>query len=117
MLRLRVGRLGAVPVRSRLREARGSPARGRGRQRMRRVPNATVLVLFAVAVLLVAGCDVDWVQFRSDASHSGATGDTSISSANVGTVVRRWSATTGSPVQSSAAVVQGVVYVGSGDGS
>src|SRR5208283_3347635 len=54
----------------------------------------------------------DWTMFRADPSHSGAeAGNSPLTS------MLLWRYTTGSWVYSSPAVVDGVVYVGSEDGS
>jgi outer membrane protein assembly factor BamB len=59
-----------------------------------------------------------WPQFRSDSSHSGANpNEQTIGSVNVGTLSQYWRYETGDFVWSSPAVVDGVVFVGSFDGT
>jgi outer membrane protein assembly factor BamB len=75
------------------------------------------MLLLAFAVMLVsAACGpVDWVTFHFEADRSGSSPDTSISREAVSSVVLNWTATTGGLVDSSPAVANGVVYVGSDD--
>jgi glucose dehydrogenase len=63
-------------------------------------------------------CAGDWPQFRFIPSHTGFNAaETTLSLANVGKLTRFWSRPiSGGEVSSSPAVVQGMVYVGSGDG-
>jgi outer membrane protein assembly factor BamB len=71
--------------------------------------------LLAVGALVLSSCD--WPQFRGGPEHTGyASTETKIGVGNVGTLVEKWTATTGGIVHSSPAVVNGVVYVGSEDG-
>jgi outer membrane protein assembly factor BamB len=73
------------------------------------------VALLVVGALLLSSCD--WPQFRGGPEHTGyASTETKIGVGNVGTLVEKWSATTGGTVHSSPAVVNGVVYVGSEDG-
>src|SRR5947209_20077288 len=71
------------------------------------------VALCVLASVVVAGCD--WMQFRFDSSHSGSSLDGAISSVAVPGLIAKWSGTTGGPVESSPAVVNGTVYVGSND--
>ena len=57
---------------------------------------------------MIPFANADWSMFRSDNSHSGAG-----SGGQVLTPVSLWNYTTGDYVDSSPAVVNGVVYVGS----
>jgi outer membrane protein assembly factor BamB len=74
----------------------------------------TVAVL-AAGALVLSSCD--WPQFRLGPEHSGySTTESAIGVGNIGTLVEKWTATTGGAVHSSPSVVNGVVYVGSEDG-
>src|ERR1017187_5814559 len=58
----------------------------------------------------------DWTQFRFDLSRTGSNPyEALLSPATVPTLVLSWKYTTGNFTESSPAVVNGVVYVGSGD--
>lgn len=57
-----------------------------------------------------------WPQFRHDATHTGYNLEWGLTPSNVGALGVAWTATTGSSVDSSPAVANGVVYVGSRDG-
>jgi outer membrane protein assembly factor BamB len=62
--------------------------------------------------MLTAGCD--WAMFRADPNHSGFNpGDKTIGTANVDQLTTRWTANVGPGAIASAAVAQGVAYVGS----
>jgi outer membrane protein assembly factor BamB len=66
-------------------------------------------------ILFVLG---DWPEFRHDSAHSGVDGfETAIGVGNVSKLTRKWLYPTGGNVVSSPAVANGVVYVGSNDGS
>jgi hypothetical protein len=83
-----------------------------GRQTMRRA----LFVTLALAVMGSACGPVDWPMFRFESRRSGSSPDTSLSPAAVASsMVLGWTATTGSGVDSSPAVANGVVYVGSND--
>jgi outer membrane protein assembly factor BamB len=60
----------------------------------------------------------DWTQFHNDVTHQGYnTAETVLSPSNVGALGVAWTATTGGSIfNSSPAVADGVVYVGSEDG-
>jgi outer membrane protein assembly factor BamB len=59
----------------------------------------------------------DWTQFHNDPVHSGYNAaETTISAANVANLGVAWTAATGNSIESSPAVSNGVVYVGSDDG-
>lgn len=73
---------------------------------------STVVLACALAVL-AAGCD--WPMFRNGPQHPGSSADGGISGGSVPSLVVDWTATTGGVVESSPAVANGVVYVGSGD--
>jgi outer membrane protein assembly factor BamB len=74
----------------------------------------TVAVL-AAAALVLSSCD--WTQFRLGPERSGySTTESAIGVGNVGSLVEKWTATTGGVLHSSPAVANGVVYVGSEDG-
>src|SRR5690348_16640938 len=69
-----------------------------------------------VVVLVVGLCACGWPQFRSGPDHTGYQAfETAISRANVATLHQAWSVPTGGGVQSSPAVANGVLYVGSND--
>src|SRR5882724_539111 len=95
-------------------DARHSPAPTASPTRKRR--HLIALVLVPVMALVLAGCD-GWTMFRSGAAHTGFnTEETTINVDNVSTLTTRFTAGTGSFVESSPAVANGVVYVGSDDG-
>jgi outer membrane protein assembly factor BamB len=57
-----------------------------------------------------------WPKFHYDANNSGYNpNETAIGTSNVSTLVEKWTAMTGNYVESSPAVANGVIYVGSGD--
>ena len=73
---------------------------------------AVVCIIFLSSVFLIPFANADWIMFRSDPSHSGAgTGNPAL------TPTLLWKDTLGAFVYSSLAVVDGVVYLGSGDGN
>jgi hypothetical protein len=58
----------------------------------------------------------DWTQFHNGPTHQGYnTAEHVLSPSNVGALGAAWTATTGYSIDSSPAVANGVVYVGSGD--
>ncbi len=68
-----------------------------------------------LTILFVVG---DWPEFRHDSAHSGVDGfETAIGVGNVSKLVGKWLYPTGGAVVSSPAVANGIVYVGSNDGS
>jgi outer membrane protein assembly factor BamB len=69
--------------------------------------------LLVVCGVVLAACD--WPQFRSNASHAGSNFETTLNTGNVASLTTKWTATTGNVVNSSPAVANGVVYIGSGD--
>ncbi len=73
---------------------------------------AVACLIFLSSLVLTPFGNADWAMFRSDVSHSGAA-----SGNQVPTPVLLWNYTTGDYVDSSPAVVGGVVYVGSDDGN
>jgi outer membrane protein assembly factor BamB len=76
------------------------------------------LVFFGLAVALamtLTACD--WPMFGYDLGHSRSSPDPALTTGNVRTLTTKWTGTTAGPVQSSPAVVKGVVYVGSAGGS
>src|SRR6266487_2741148 len=97
----------------------------------RRSPGGTSLVrtlaagLLAAASLTAASASAlppgapsttDWAQFRFSAQHSGLNPyEQTLDPSNVAQLTAQWSFTTGGSVDSSPAVVGGVVYVGSFD--
>jgi len=72
-----------------------------------------VTVLFAGVVIVPAAAQYDTMQFRYNATHSGDYSPVAGSNTSKGLLT--WSFTTGGPVGSSPAVVNGVVYAGSED--
>ena len=58
----------------------------------------------------------DWPTYLHDAARSGASGETVLSTANAAELVPLWSYQTNGTVAAQAAVVGGIVYVGSWDG-
>jgi outer membrane protein assembly factor BamB len=68
-----------------------------------------------LTILFVVG---DWPEFRHDTAHTGVDGfETAIGIANVSKLGLKWGYPTGGAVISSPAVANGIVYVGSNDGS
>jgi outer membrane protein assembly factor BamB len=68
-----------------------------------------------LTILFVIG---DWPEFRHDTGHTGLDPyETSIGTGNVSKLSEKWAYPTGGAVVSSPAVANGVVYVGSNDGS
>ncbi|MGD0995564.1 MAG: PQQ-binding-like beta-propeller repeat protein [Candidatus Bathyarchaeia archaeon] len=77
-----------------------------------RVVAAVVCTIFLFSLVLIPFANADWIMFHADPSHSGAgTGNPVLTSTLL------WKYTTGNWVDSCPAVVNGVVYVGSDDGS
>ncbi len=71
--------------------------------------------LFAQAAFTVSA---NWAQFRDTSKHQGVNPyENVLSTANVSQIDEDWSFTTGGLVDSSPAVVNGVIYVGSEDGN
>jgi outer membrane protein assembly factor BamB len=59
----------------------------------------------------------DWTQFHNGPTHQGYNAqENAISASTAAALGRAWTATTGGVIQSSPAVADGVVYVGSSDG-
>src|SRR5713101_1557688 len=58
----------------------------------------------------------DWPTYLHDPQRTAASGDTTLSTANVAGLTKRWSYTTGGIIAAGAAVVNGVAYIGSWDG-
>ena len=75
----------------------------------------TLLIVLAVMVLAATACD--WTQFRAGPARGGYMADSGFSTAKAPGLVERWAAPTGGAIQSSPAVVNGVAYVGSDDGT
>ena len=73
-----------------------------------------LFALVAALGLVATGCD--WAQFRADLTHSGfQSRETTIGTNNVASLASKWTTPTGGPIDSSPAVVNGVVYIGSQD--
>jgi outer membrane protein assembly factor BamB len=73
-------------------------------------------LLLALVVPLVTFTGCDWFQYRWGPDHNGYNPvESAISVSNVGTLTQLWTGATGGRVESSPAVVNGVVYVGSDD--
>jgi len=61
----------------------------------------------------VVGCGCDWPQFRGGPMHTGvASSETTLSPGNVAGLTAAWADTLSGMVQSSPAVVNGIIYVG-----
>jgi outer membrane protein assembly factor BamB len=78
---------------------------------------ATTIV---AVVMLSTPARADWVQFHAGPARLGVSTQSSITSSNINKLRVRWSASTGysaAGINSSAAVVDGRVFVGSDDGS
>ena len=58
----------------------------------------------------------DWTTSLHDVSRDGASADTTISTSQAPYLTKLWSFTTGGPIASQPAIVDGVAYVGSWDG-
>lgn len=92
---------------------------------------APIYPLFADAVFLTAGGRVDnavigapsvitssanWTAYQHDASHSGFSSGSQITTSNVSSLAQAWSFQTGDWVTGTPLVSDGVVYIGSWDG-
>ncbi len=86
-----------------------------------------VLLLIVVALLGVGtgvfrqltparAASGDWPTYLHDTQRTGATTDTTLSTANAGQLTTNWVFKTGGPIAASPTVVGGTVYVGSWDG-
>ena len=76
-----------------------------------------VRLLVVAAVLVVSTAACDWPMFGYGSSHTGFNnGENKINATNVASLTQRFRAPTGGFVESSPAVVKGVVYIGSFDG-
>ena len=67
------------------------------------------VLLFFASIFTAAAIADDWAMFRNDAAHTG------YSTSNPSSGALSWTYTTGGAVDSSPAVVGGVVYIGSSD--
>ena len=87
------------------------------RRRRGRKPWQWMGILAGLSVVALGTSSCDWVQFGFASYHGGynPAGQNAISVANVSTLIQRFSAAAGSNVDSSPAIVNGVVYVGSDD--
>jgi len=94
---------------------------GGGSVRIRRIATALIVVATALSVVPAPAraTTSDWPQFRFNRRHTGRTpNETTIGPANVAFLGPAWEAQLGTLVDSSSpAVVGGVVYVGSTDGT
>ena len=100
----------------------GSPASRRPLVRLLGLAPAVLLLagLFSVwagpLATPVAAATGDWTQFHNGPTHSGYNAtETTLSASNVAALGVAWTGTTGSEINSSPAVADGVVYVGSSD--
>ena len=98
------------------RDSNPSTRRGALRRRFSRrflavgLSAAIAIVLTPAAVMAAVG---DWTQFRESQAHQAHnTAETLISDVNVHALGLAWTGATGSAVNSSPAVANGVVYVG-----
>jgi outer membrane protein assembly factor BamB len=82
-------------------------------------PMPAILVLAAAVISSAHAADLDWPQFRFNDAHSGVNKfETTLSRRNVPRLAQAWQAQLGDIVDfSSPAVVGGVVYIGSSDGT
>jgi outer membrane protein assembly factor BamB len=78
-----------------------------------RVRTWPVVALAAAWVMVLSGCD--WTMFGYNAARSRFSPETTISTSNAANLVPKWTGITGGSVDSSPAVVNGVLYVGSDD--
>jgi outer membrane protein assembly factor BamB len=78
------------------------------------MPGAAIAAPAQPNVVVISG---DWTQFHNGPSRQGYNSvETTISPSNVGALGVAWTGLTGDWIDSSPAVANGVVYVGSGDG-
>src|SRR5690348_14949051 len=77
---------------------------------------ATVLVGLAEIMKQPAATPEDWPIYLHDPQRTSASTETILSPSNVTRLTRRWTFKTGGVIEAAAAVVNGVVYVGSWDG-
>ena len=68
------------------------------------------------SVTAQAATQDDWPTSLHDVSRDGASADTTISSSQAPDLTKLWSYSTGAPIASQPAIVNGVAYVGSWDG-
>ncbi len=95
------------------------------------IPPAQLLMMIALALLFTscqsttgataqtapqAGSGQDWPMFLHDPGRTAVSGETFLSPSNAGQLKVLWKFKTGAPIAASAAIVGGVVYVGSWDG-
>ena len=73
--------------------------------------------LIGALALIAAGCNVNWAQFRVDAAHSGTQSESAIGTANVAALVPKWSTGLSGVIESSPAVVNGVAFLTTLDGT
>src|SRR5262245_41387940 len=70
----------------------------------------------AMVVLLAGGTTAAWPSLRFDPGHTGDNPqETTLSASNVSQLVTKWTFQTGSTVDATPAVVNGIVYIGSLD--
>ena len=73
---------------------------------------AVVCTIFVFSLVLIPFAGADWIMFHADPTHSGAgTGNSVLTPALI------WKYNTGNVVDSSPAVVSGVVYIGAFSGN
>jgi outer membrane protein assembly factor BamB len=72
--------------------------------------------LVGALALLAAGCNVNWAQFRADATHSGTQSETKIGTANAATLLPKWTTALGNAILGSPAIANGIAYVATYDG-
>jgi outer membrane protein assembly factor BamB len=95
-----------------------------------KLPSARLLALFTL-VLLLTSCQFttsqssappqasggeDWPMYLHDPGRTAVSGETFLSPSNAGQLKKLWAFRTGGVIAASAAIVGGVVYVGSWDG-
>ena len=77
-----------------------------------RTKAAVVCIVLLSSMILIPFTNADWIMFHSDPTHSGAGTDNPSLTTNL-----LWKYKTGSKVDSSPTVANGIVYVGSDDGN
>jgi outer membrane protein assembly factor BamB len=73
--------------------------------------------LIGALALIAAGCNVNWAQFRVDAAHTGTQSESAIGTANVAALVPKWSTGLSGAIESSPAIVNGVAFLTTLDGT
>jgi PQQ-like domain len=100
------------------RPARAASSPGSSRSEWPGAPAVALMPATALATnVRPAIASGDWTQFHNGPTHQGYNAqENAISASNAAALGRAWAATTGGVIQSSPAVADDVVYVGSSDG-